>query len=1370
MSYYVPRTCSDVTNLDTERTNDLDSRPLEAFRSLSAYVLLGDPGMGKTTVFQHEADTIDDGLYITARNFITLDPDSHPEWRNRTLFIDGLDEVRAGSSNYKVPFDKIRGRLDSLKNPRFRLSCRAADWLGSNDLNYLKSVSPDGSVSVLRLDPLQPSDINQMLNEHPDVEDADAILKKAIEFGIEGFLDNPQGLELLVAALEGGRDWPLSRLELFENACQTMAQEQNDEHFLPEDLPDNPDLLLDPAGRLCALVLISGAAGFAVAFRYGDEEFPYLGHCEYKHPEYINAARASKLFRASNGRFVSVHRHVAEYLAARHLGKIINGGTEAVEADGLPARRVIALMAGEDGSVVSELRGVSGWLAALCPKARRELVSRDPVGVGLYGDIRGFSSQEKHEILHGIRYEVSKLDSIYHAASAFAPLATPELESQIRQILEDTSTERKHLKFVDFVLSVLAEGVPMPVFSDLLFEIVRDGSRPHELLTSALFAFLHNCPESEEKTAKLNLLLEEIQAGSVKDYSNELLGTILSRFYPTKLPPSVIWDFLIESGRRVGGNSYYRFWQDELIDRSSNEQIAELLDCLQSRLPGLYQAIEYQKYGDMILRLLLRGLEIHGETVSTDRLYDWLEIGCPDYSVELTQIGNTESDIRSWLEDHPYICRMILLEGLHRGPDTEEFWSHTNEVARRLYDASMPSDHGLWCLNQAVESSETYPWIAEFFWAEAVSAYKHQRSNGGLSIGLLKRHASLNNVFKAKLDILLSPPSDRDLLIEKRKEEANQKTQRRQNRWIAHIRSNEAALRENRASPELLYRLAEVYFGHFMGYRTGDGLKAIAEELGGDEDLVVSAIHGLVGAPDREDLPSPEAILDVHGKKRFFYLGLPLLAGLEELERMVQGGESQLDDQKVRTALAFYFTSIHGNYHPAWYERVLADNPAVVAEVLEEYAVSQFRFHRDGVSEAHDLAYDPTFAEVATIVTLPLLGRFPVRCNRLQLDTLENLLRAAIRNLDTTLLQKEIERKLSLSSMDIAQRARWLAAALVVSPGKYNESVEKFVGPSRGRGRRIHALMHLFFPSAFDRSHVRGLETEELSLLIRLIGCNVGPSTMFGGDSFDGKESEEGGYITSEMHSASAVLRMIEALASDSCHEATDALTELTNEDALSDWKEILESNLDRQRRLRRDASFRHPNIEEITHTLTGAQPANAADLSALIADRLEEIATRIRDGNTDGWKRYWNVDSHGRPTEARPEESCRDAMLEYLQVMLPNGVVVAQPEGHYADDKWADMRITFSDFHVPIEVKKNSHRKLWSAIRNQLIRNYTRDPTTAGYGIYLVFWFGKEYTKAPPVGRPPETSAELLDRLKSSLCVEEARKITVCVIDVSRP
>ena len=56
---------------------------------------------------------------------------------------------------------------------------------------------------------------------------------------------------------------------------------------------------------------------------------------------------------------------------------------------GLPARRVVALIA-QDGSVVTELRGLSAWLATHSARARHELIEGDPIGVGLYGDIRGF--------------------------------------------------------------------------------------------------------------------------------------------------------------------------------------------------------------------------------------------------------------------------------------------------------------------------------------------------------------------------------------------------------------------------------------------------------------------------------------------------------------------------------------------------------------------------------------------------------------------------------------------------------------------------------------------------------------------------------------------------------------------------------------------------------------------------------------------------------------------------------------------------------------------------------------------------------------------------------------------------------------------
>ena len=87
-----------------------------------------------------------------------------------------------------------------------------------------------------------------------------------------------------------------------------------------------------------------------------------------------------------------------------------------------------------------------------------------------------------------------------------------------------------------------------------------------------------------------------------------------------------------------------------------------------------------------------------------------------------------------------------------------------------------------------------------------------------------------------------------------------------------------------------------------------------------------------------------------------------------------------------------------------------------------------------------------------------------------------------------------------------------------------------------------------------------------------------------------------------------------------------------------------------------------------------------------------------------------------------------------------------------------------------PIEIKKNSHHDLWSAIHKQLIGQYTTDPETAGYGIFVVLWFGARETRKPPNGKRPDTAEELEKRLAENLTVSRAHKISIIVLDVTKP
>ena len=252
------------------------------------------------------------------------------------------------------------------------------------------------------------------------------------------------------------------------------------------------------------------------------------------------------------------------------------------------------------------------------------------------------------------------------------------------------------------------------------------------------------------------------------------------------------------------------------------------------------------------------------------------------------------------------------------------------------------------------------------------------------------------------------------------------------------------------------------------------------------------------------------------------------------------------------------------------------------------------------------------------------------------------------------------------------------------------------------------------------------------------------------------------------MEASRLVHKLVQRLAASPDKEASKALASLHKDPVLSRWYNALSYARDAQRVIRRDADYRHPTIEQVCQTLRGGTPANPGDLAALVMDRLAELAGQIRKGNTDDWRQYWEG-LRGQSPAPKHEDDCRDALLSDLQQCLPQGVD-AQPEGHYANDKRADIRVSYGGFQVPVEVKKNSHRDLWRAIRDQLTVRYTSAPETDGYGIYLVFWFGKQYTQSPPSGHRPADAAELKKRLEATLCAAEARKISVCVIDVSKP
>ena len=210
---------------------------------------------------------------------------------------------------------------------------------------------------------------------------------------------------------------------------------------------------------------------------------------------------------------------------------------------------------------------------------------------------------------------------------------------------------------------------------------------------------------------------------------------------------------------------------------------------------------------------------------------------------------------------------------------------------------------------------------------------------------------------------------------------------------------------------------------------------------------------------------------------------------------------------------------------------------------------------------------------------------------------------------------------------------------------------------------------------------------------------------------------ESSGWVTAEMRAAEQVDRLIRQLASLTGGDAAIALDVLVDDDALSKWRVLLERVRDQQRVIHRDASYHHPNLEQVRQTLSNSAPANAGDLAALLVDQLDALADRIRSSNTDDWRQYWNEGAYGRPESPKIEEHCRDALLSDLRKELPAGVI-AEPEVEYANGKRADIGVFYGEFNVPVEIKRDQDPRLWSALRDQLIAQYASGSATDEHGV----------------------------------------------------
>ena len=1410
-TFRVPRRVAELSRdrgSSGEPSTASSAKSLTEYRRASAYVLLGEPGSGKTTAFKMECEADPEGSErVSVRDFVALDLNRNPEWRGKTLFVDGLDEIRTASRNWRRPLDSIRQRLDALGHPRFRLSCRAGEWLGEDDAAALKRLGPYHDLVELRLDPLDEDEVHALLEERVGPVRASEFMSYAHEHGLHGFLQHPLYVELLLeAGIGGGRI--SGRHSLFDSACRSMTRERNPSHRAAMRGMPRPSeaALLDASGYLCALSLLTDSLGWAIDPAEPIPGYPSIREIENADSgvvgEELDRALRTRLFSmTSGGCFEPIHRQVAEFLAGRFLGG-------SVEGRNVSSARLRALMAGGDGAPAPALRGLAAWIAAQSQKARPSLIGDDPVGVVIYGDTSEFSWEEQRQLVSHLRMRPREIDIWRWPPYALQSLATPGALPVVQDMTSVPKRDEQALAYLALRGIALTYGSSVPRgLRTRLLGVVRDARWWPGTRAAALKAWIAR--PSGRHVEEAQKLLEEIRENEIDDPRGSLTGLLLGLLFPEQVTPEALWDYAQPVAPCPLGSGHSHFWLDELPRRSLREDcLAEVLDSLCQWLDGKPHGIDDSTTRDGAVKMLARAIDQQGDEIETERLYAWLAAIMPwmpsesdlDLSRQIrlhsgvsTPPEDNRSKVHAWLRDRPDRQKALILEIVRRQDDhdiivpTDSVFSTGSLTVDDVLADAPVADFACWFLEQAVSLSESRPLLAcemlrrtgvarrsladlpdhlRSTWDELpdrlwMAAESDRDSNpatrppsNGLTLDEVRSRISGYRPLEECLESLLAPipqPNRQHPLVLKR--------ERKRKEWIDWVRQHSAALGRGEGPPSLYHDVARAYLGVNRSVPGNTPEERIRSLFLGDEKLSWVVLDGLRRMARRTDLPTLDELVRLDEEGRVSYFVLPLLAALEEEERMLNQDRARLEGDALQRALgSFFYAKGYDGSDPPWYRRALRSDLEDVADAFVKVYRSSIRRSSGVDRHLHALTRDESHGKAAQAALPRLLKSFPAKATVDQVFYLDYLIPAALENVGVDELASIVHRKLESVSLRIGQRIRWLATGMLLGDPSLEEQLDRFLADgSDARVREFAAFLKVRAVS----KRIESLSVQSLAMVVQRLGRHFAPVSR-------GTPRHMTYEIDEALQTDGLIRTALDSLSFHPTPEATELFQVLLNDERLAAWREPVAEASDAQRVVRLDAEFAPPTVRDVVSVLNDGRPANAADLAALVVDRILVIGEQVRDVDADLWRPFWSEGKHGKPKTPKIEPSCQLALLRELRHQLPE-LVRAEPEVRHAGGSRADLQISFRDFAVPVETKLSSSRDLWTGATAQLIHLYTRE--SDGYGIYVVFWHGPEHAKSPsPRGKPPRTPAELQDRLTQQLATEAQQRVSVIVLDVSPP
>ena len=1056
-SHAIHRTALRVPRSATTRRGEggVETKPLADWRPLDAYVLLGDPGAGKSWAFEDESAACNVAT-ISARDIV--DRVAKLPGRDQDVFIDGLDEVRAGAGDGKAPLGAIREWLAQAGNPRFRLSCREADWLGESDLRALERVAPGQHIEVLHLEPLSRAEALDLLRSRPaEVPDADDFWRQAEQHGVVPLFGNPLLLDLTIKAVaSGGGIWPSTRQGIYEAACRQLAIERNVEHLAAKPLKlGEVDRLLHDAGLLCAVLLLSNKLSCSQEMEDSADSVAWAALPEALPLHDARSALASKVFSTVAGRSTPRHRSIAEYLAAKALAKLIH--------DGRPLGRVLALMQGFDGKPVEPVRGLMAWLVVHHQADRARLLQLDPLGFVLNGDPAALGRSERIDLLKALASAAEQNPWFRKDAwvsHPFGPLATADMAETYEAVLMDPARDEAHQAFMDCVFDALRHGEPMPSLQAPLVAWVADPQATMGNRIAAYWAWQRHAPESVQPPQQLTWL-NDLHNGRMVDDDDRLTSVLLCDLYPHVVGPKQIWPYLRSRRRQGSVADLSSFWTYNLLRQSRPEDFAVLADAwLTADLPPNEDPYQFD-LRRLKAELLLAALKAAGDTTSVERLYAWLGI-CLDPHGFSELNDDAKRSVALWLEDRPGLIKAVVAMGLRQTKPNEQGHRYFWEAQQRLHGARLPGDWLRWLLGQASATHDRE--LAKHCFEQVAASVMNPPE--GFDVPAMDdlefwadSHSTPELPFQEWLQFAWTCRLDDWRGDQHRRQQAHMsKLAEARERRQQGMRKHWPSFDQGTATVGILHQVALAYHGRFSDVVGATPLERVQDLLVCDAATAAAALASIDQVLERNDLPTVEEILTLEAKGKYHLIRPPALLAAQRAWERDPTAPLAWSEALAQKMVAFYLADGLGNM-PAWYETLVETVPELVAPILLRYAAPKLkRRAATGITGLWALSQSPGHQTLARLVLPDLLSRFPLRASEAARRALNHSLLAALHLLPDAEAAQLVGLKLSQSGLDAMQRIAWLVANLPYDPASV-ERLADWVGKNERRAMALGVAM-----------------------------------------------------------------------------------------------------------------------------------------------------------------------------------------------------------------------------------------------------------------------------------------------------------------------